>query len=104
LSSSRDPLSGERVQLSGSAATERESVQLERRLRLQAESSVPGAAQFGEVAEVWWASRPGLSATTLANYRYNLDRHILPALGDKKIREIRPRLVAIFLIPRPVGC
>jgi hypothetical protein len=69
----RDPLSGKRLQLSGSAATERQAVHLERRLRLQAEESAPGAAQFGEVAEVWWASRPGLAAATLADYRHNLD-------------------------------
>ena len=31
------------------------------------------------------------------NYRYNLDNHILPVLGQRKVRELRPRLIAGFL-------
>ena len=33
-----------------------------------------------------------------ANYRMNLDRHILPLLGRHQVSEIRPRLVASFLV------
>lgn len=38
-----------------------------------------------------------MAPTTAKNYRENIDRHILPALGNRKLRAIRPLLVADFL-------
>jgi integrase len=64
---------------------------------MEAQHAASGVARFAEVAELWWSCRPGLAATTMANYRDNLDNHILPILGDKAVGEIRPRLVAMFL-------
>lgn len=93
----RDPITGTRRQLSGSAATEREAVRLERQLRLQAQGGVVGNITLARLVREWWASKPRLAPTTQANYRDNLDKHILPALGEKRVSDIRPRLVAAFL-------
>jgi integrase len=92
-----DPLTGKRRQLSGSATTERGAGRLERRLRLQAQGGVVGGIALSRLVEEWWASRPGLAPPTRANYRDHLDNHILPVLGDKRVEEIRPRLVGAFL-------
>jgi integrase len=92
-----DPLTGKRRQLSGSATTEREAVRLERRLGLQAQGGVVGGITLSRLVEEWWASTPLLAPTTRANYRDHLDNHILPVLGDKRVEEIRPRLVGAFL-------
>lgn len=93
----RDPISGRRHQLSGSAATEREAVRLERQLRLQAEGHAVGAVTLAELVDEWWASKPRLAATTVLNYRDNLGKHILPTLGRRKLIELRPRLIGAFL-------
>lgn len=93
----RDPITGKRHQLSGTAATEREAVALERKLRLQAEAGVNGRILLRDLVAEWWESGPRLSPTTEVNYRGNLDKHILPVLGAKRADEIRPRLVAQFV-------
>jgi hypothetical protein len=89
-----DPISGKRQQLAGTASTEREAVALERRLRLQADAGQGSRIVLRDLVAEWWASGPRLSPTTEVNYRGNLDKHILPALGGKRADEIRPRLVA----------
>jgi integrase len=93
----RDPITGARRQLSGSAASEREAVKLERQLRPQAQGGVVGNITLARLVQEWWASKPRLAPTTQANYRDNLDKHIIPALGGKRVSDIRPRLVATFL-------
>lgn len=93
----RDELTGKRSQLSGSASTEREAVALERGFRLQAERGLTTRLTLNELVQEWWEAHPRLAATTLANYRSNLDVHILPTLGERFVEEIRPRLVAGFL-------
>jgi len=93
----RDPLTGSRRQLSGSAVTEREAVKLERQLRIETEGGVVGSLNLARLVEEWWQSVPRLAATTQANYRANLQNHILLLLGDKKVADIRPRLVSAFL-------
>ncbi|MGH9251580.1 MAG: hypothetical protein ACRD0W_18970, partial [Acidimicrobiales bacterium] len=47
----RDPLTGARRQLSGSAVSEREAVRLERRLRLQAQDGVVGGIKLSRLVE-----------------------------------------------------
>jgi integrase len=93
----RDPITGFRQQLSGSAPSEREAVKLERRLRLQAEDAVAGTITLGALVDEWWRSRPRLAATTVANYQNNLRNHILPVLAERKVTELRPRLIGSFL-------
>lgn len=92
----RDPLTRRRHQLSGSAGTEREAVALERQLRLQVERGVSGRLTLGELVEEWWGRESRLAPTTRANYRQNLDRHVLPVLGERLVEEIRPRLLGAF--------
>ena len=86
----RDSLTGRRLQLSGSAKSEREAVRLERDLRLQADNHVTGTVTLSRVVEEWWESRPRLAPTTVLNYRNNLKNHILPVLGARKVGELRP--------------
>lgn len=93
----RDPLTGKRLQLSGSAATRREAVVLERELRDRVEYGQAADPRLADVVELWWASRPRLAPTTAVNYRGNLANHILPVLGTRRISELRPRLVLAFL-------
>ena len=81
----------------GSASIEREAVRLERQLRLQAQGSVVGNITLARLVGEWWANKPRLAPTTQANYRDNIDKHIIPTLGDKRVSDIRPRLVAAFL-------
>ncbi len=92
-----DPVTGKRRQLSGSARTEREAVRLERELRLQAEGQATGAITLSELVNRWWADGPDLAATTVVNYRGNLNNHILPLLGNRKVGDLRPRLIGAFL-------
>jgi hypothetical protein len=93
----RDPITGKRHQLSGSAATEREALAMEREFRRRVEAGISGRILVRDLVEEWWASGPRLAPTTAANYKLNLDNHILPVLGDKRADEIRPRLVCQFL-------
>ena len=93
----RDPISRKRFQLSGSTATERQAVALERELRLRVKLGASGRVTVRQLVDEWWATGPRLAATTAANYQSNLNRHILPVLGDRNIEEVRPRLVAGFL-------
>ncbi|HEY8523814.1 MAG TPA: tyrosine-type recombinase/integrase [Acidimicrobiales bacterium] len=93
----RDPITGKRHQLSGSAATEREALAMEREFRRRVEAGITGRILVRDLVEEWWASGPRLAPTTAANYKLNLDNHILPVLGGKRAEEIRPRLVGQFL-------
>ena len=94
----RDPLTGQRRQLSGSAASKAEASRLERALLAQAAERVAPRITLRQVVAEWWQSGPRLAPSTRANYRMNLDRHILPLLGSRQVSEIRPRLVASFLV------
>jgi hypothetical protein len=47
----RDPMTGKRVQFSGSAPSEREAVKLERTLRLQAEAGATGDPTLSQVVQ-----------------------------------------------------
>jgi hypothetical protein len=60
----RDPVTGKRHQLSGSAKIEREAVAFERTLRLQAEAGANGRILLRDLVAEWWASGPRLSPTT----------------------------------------
>lgn len=46
---------------------------------------------FGDYASEWFTVRkkPFVSASTANNYRTTLNRHLLPAFGDRKLRAIR---------------
>jgi integrase len=93
------PVTGQRRQLSGSAPTETAARQLHKRLAKQAQLLMNGGGDptVEQLAAEFWRSNPRLQPTTKANYRVNLDRHIIPTLGDRRISEMRPRLVAAYL-------
>ena len=94
----RDPFTGRRRQLSGSAASRADAVQLERRLYAQVADGLASAMTLAQLVEEWWRSEPRLAPTTRVNYRSNLNHHVLPTLGARKLSEIRPRLVAGFFM------
>lgn len=94
----RDPFTQQRRQLSGSAATRQAAVQLERELYARVVDGLSADITLEKLVEEWWASSPRLAATTRANYRSNLERHVVPILGQRKVSEIRPRLVAGFMV------
>lgn len=91
------PVHQKRRQLSRSAATQEAAIELERRLRAQVAYGRSGEITLESLVEEWWKTGPRLAATTRANYRSNLERHVVPILGDRKVQETRPRLVAGFL-------
>src|SRR5688500_19041063 len=84
----RDPVTLRRRQLSGSAATKSEALQLERRFMREVDAGLDADIPVRALVEEWWASEPRLAPTTKLNYRENLNRHILPILGDRKVAEV----------------
>jgi hypothetical protein len=94
----RDPITNKRSQLSGTAATEREAVRLERQQRLQAQGQKAGSVTvtLAQLVAEWWASGPDLAPTTALNYWGVVDNHILPVLGERKVGDVRPRPGAAF--------
>jgi integrase len=93
----RDPFTHKRIQFAGTVDSEAEARALEHRLQLRAEADPNGRMPLWVLVEEWWDSGPRLAATTVMNYRSNLAKHILPVLGDRRIEELRPRLVSQFL-------
>ena len=96
----RDPFTKRRRQLSGTATSAKAARLLESELLERAgDERDRGSAEttLARLIERWWAAGPALAPTTRKNYRENIDRHILPALGDRKLKAIRPLLVAEFL-------
>lgn len=59
-----------------------------RKLR-RGETVSPTKASFGEVAEEWWAvAEAGLGERAQEQYRRELDLHVLPALGKRKLAKL----------------
>lgn len=52
-----------------------------------------GQARLRDYALTWLASRTDLKPRTAALYQSLLDRHILPTLGDLRLRELTPAIV-----------
>src|SRR5205823_5030779 len=59
--------------------------------------SLAPQATLQQVVDEWWRRWPRLAPTTALNYRQNLNLHVLPLLGGRRVAEIRPRLIAEFL-------
>lgn len=64
----RDPLTGARRQLSGSAASKAEALRVERALIAQAAERVAPRIMLRQVVAEWWQSGPRLAPSTRANY------------------------------------
>jgi integrase len=73
------------------------------RVRIEAEAEIGPDTKFGVVAEAWFSDfeRQDRSPTTLATYRDRLDKQILPALGNIRVRELTVGIVDRHL--RAVG-
>jgi integrase len=93
----RDPVTQRRRQRSGSAATKRAALLLERQLKTEVADGQRAEITVEALVREWWTAGPRLAATTKSNYRSNLECHVLPILGRRRVGEIRPRLVAAFL-------
>ncbi|MFN8037188.1 MAG: tyrosine-type recombinase/integrase [Acidimicrobiia bacterium] len=52
-----------------------------------------GTITFSEYADGWLASRPGLRPRTVELYRSLLDRHLIPALGDRQLGKLTGAVV-----------
>lgn len=65
--------------------------------RLKARTT-PTTILFGDVQEVWLRlMEPGVSSTTLSEYRNALNRYFLPIYGDRPIRDITYEELALYL-------
>ena len=93
----RDPVTQRRRQLSGSAATKPEALKLESCLLREVMAGLDTDITVRRLVAEWWASEPRLAPTTKTNYRENLDRHVLPIIGDRKVIELRPRLISALM-------
>jgi hypothetical protein len=65
------------------------------RARIDAGAEVSADTKFAAVAELWFSDfqRKDRSPTTLQAYRDRLDKQILPALGNVRVRELSVGLV-----------
>lgn len=57
-----------------------------------------GRQRLADFAEEWWEvyAGPNLARSTLASYSHIYNRHVLPRLGNYRLREITPQVVARF--------
>jgi integrase len=89
----RDPVTGKRRQVSRTVrGTKRAAQKTLNALvaELDQGNSVATDATFADVAERWLSiSGADLSPTTLRRYHQLLDRHILPAIGDRPAHKVR---------------
>ena len=89
----RDPLTGTRRQVSRSfRGTKREAERALNAVVADADRGVGrgSARRFEQLVSAWLeATERNLSPTTVHRYRILIRTRILPALGDRKVREIR---------------
>ena len=80
----------QRVGRSRAAAEKALSEALRDRARIDAGAEITPDAKLAVVAEVWFSDfeRQDRSPTTVAAYRDRLDKHIVPALGSVRVREL----------------
>jgi len=59
---------------------------------------VAGTESLAEFAEEWWRvyAKPNLERNILKNYAQLWNKHALPRLGDLRLRDVTPRVVADF--------
>ena len=71
------------------------SLALRERARVDAEADITPDTKLAALAEAWLDDfeRQDRSPTTVAAYRGRIDKHILPALGNVRVRELTVGLV-----------
>jgi integrase len=67
------------------------------RVDVHAGTDITAETRVRELAETWFASLEAQSPTTRQSYRNRVDKQILPALGDLRIRELSIGTVDRFL-------
>ena len=77
------------------AAEQSLRVALRDRSRSEGDAEVTPDTRVRVLAEVWfrYLSEQDRSITTLQQYRYRLDRQILPVLGGLRVRELTPGII-----------
>jgi hypothetical protein len=81
------------------AAEQSLRVALRDRSRSEGDAEVTPETRVRALAEMWFRhlSEQDRSITTLQQYRYRLDRQILPVLGSLRVRELTPGIVDRYL-------
>jgi Phage integrase central domain len=77
------------------AAEQSLRVALRDRARSEGDAEITSETRVSVLAEVWfrYLSEQDRSITTLQQYRYRLDRQILPVLGGLRVRELTPGII-----------
>ena len=67
-------------------------------------TSVSAEHGFREYAENWYTvfAKPNIEASTAKSYREQLDRHCIPAFGDKAIKNITVQDIQNVLLPKAI--
>jgi integrase len=90
----RDPLSGQERREYGRASTKREAERLEAQLKAKVAEGrhrATAARTVADLLERWLEWRQGvkeISPTTLEDYRLQINRRIVPALGNLPVRRL----------------
>jgi integrase len=87
----------ERLGLSRSAAERALKEAFRDRAHADAGTDITPDTRVRVLAETWFASLEGQSPTTRQSYRNRVDKQILPALGDLRVRELSIGTVDRFL-------
>src|SRR5450759_5105069 len=87
----------ERLGLSRSVAERHLKEAFRDRVDVHAGTDITAETRVRELAETWFASLEAQSPTTRQSYRNRVDKQILPALGDLRIRELSIGTVDRFL-------
>ena len=85
----------ERTGRSGAAAERALATALRDRARIDAGAEITGDTKLAVVAEAWWTDfqRKDRSPNTLQAYRDRIDKQIVPAIGNVRVRETSVGLV-----------
>lgn len=83
-----------------SFATKRDAAAFEAQTRLMARQGTlhsldAGKITLGEFAEQWWSEycKPRLAKSTIHSYSLAWNLHVLPYLGQRRLRELTPRVI-----------
>jgi integrase len=84
-----DPVTGKRIDLTGSAATERAALRLRDKLRTEVAnaSSARTNSTLAHLVSEWLATHDA-EETTLANYRWLADSFVIPVMGDVPLAKV----------------
>jgi hypothetical protein len=85
----------ERTARSGAAAERALAKALRDRARIDVSAEITGDTKLSVVAEAWWTDfqRKDRSPNTLQAYRDRIDKQIIPAVGNVRVREASVGLV-----------